>query len=213
MYSLKINVYLAAALLIVSCNQHESGKRTAGKSLLESPVKTMEVVIAIQPFEDLAPTSIAYVERELKKVITKVIVNRPIGFPSSTLNHAKSRHRADSLIKFLANQTKNGNVTIGLTSSDISTTKGEYPDWGVMGLGYRPGKSCMVSSYRLKGANKQEKFFKVAIHELGHTQGLPHCPVKSCFMRDAEGKDHLNEEVAFCPKCRAVLIKAGWALK
>ena len=150
---------------------------------------------------------------ELKKVCARVIVNKPINFPSNSLYQGRGRHRADSLIKFLANQTKDGFVTIGLTSKDISTTKGNYPDWGVMGLSYRPGKSCIVSSFRLKGANKQEKLFKVSIHELGHTQGLPHCPVKSCFMLDAEGKDHLNEEIAFCPKCRAVLINAGWSLK
>jgi archaemetzincin len=56
-----------------------------------------------------------------------------------------------------------------------------------------------------------EKLFKVAIHELGHTQGLKHCPVNDCLMRDAEGKDHLDEEKDFCKKCKAVLINAGWA--
>jgi hypothetical protein len=32
-------------------------------------------------------------------------------------------------------------------------------------------------------------------------------------MRDAEGKDHLNELRYFCSKCKPVLIKAGWELK
>lgn len=49
--------------------------------------------------------------------------------------------------------------------------------------------------------------------ELGHTQGLNHCPEKTCLMRDAEGKDHLNELKDFCPKCKSVLVKVGWQFK
>lgn len=61
-------------------------------------------------------------------------------------------------------------------------------DFGVMGLGYRPGKACVASSFRLNKENLDEQFYKIAIHELGHTQGLSHCPEKMCFMRSAEGK-------------------------
>ncbi|MBK7764266.1 MAG: matrixin family metalloprotease [Bacteroidetes bacterium] len=129
------------------------------------------------------------------------------------MNVNKTRYRADSLIHYLSRVTAKGHLTIGLTSKDISTTKNEHADWGVMGLGFCPGKSCIASTFRLKGNNKLEKLYKVAIHELGHTQGLPHCPVKTCLMRDAEGKDHLNEETGFCASCKAVLIKAGWDLR
>lgn len=76
----------------------------------------------------------------------------------------------------------------------------------------------MASTFRLKGKNRLEKLFKVAIHELGHTQGLArtkskHCPEKSCLMRDAQGKDNWDQLKEFCPKCKPVLIQAGWALK
>ena len=105
-----------------------------------------------------------------------------------------------------------------MTNKDISTKKGKDPDYGIMGLGFCPGKSCIASTFRLNGKNKNEKLFKVAIHELGHTQGLAktntkHCPEKVCLMRDAEGKDHLNELKYFCSKCRPILINAGWELK
>jgi archaemetzincin len=129
------------------------------------------------------------------------------------MNRSKTRYRADSLIAYLSKTTKPGFLTIGLTDKDISTTKEKIADWGIFGLGYCPGKSCIASTFRLKGKNRFEKLFKVAIHELGHTQGLDHCPVKTCLMRDAEGKDHLNEEKEFCGKCKSVLVKAGWALK
>ena len=58
----------------------------------------------------------------------------------------------------------------------------------------------------------EKQFFKVAIHELGHTQGLPHCPEKSCYMRDAEGGNPTDEEVEFCPKCKKHLRTKNWEI-
>lgn len=98
-------------------------------------------------------------------------------------------------------------VYIGITMQDISTTKGNNPDYGVMGLGFQPGKACIASNFRLRD---KKNFFKVALHELGHTTGLPHCPEKTCFMRDAEGGDPTGEESGFCTKCKNYLIKKGW---
>jgi archaemetzincin len=57
------------------------------------------------------------------------------------------------------------------------------------------------------------QFYKVAIHELGHTQGLPHCENKTCYMRDAEGGNPLEEEVDFCKTCKMFLKNRGWVLK
>jgi archaemetzincin len=53
----------------------------------------------------------------------------------------------------------------------------------------------------------------LAFHELGHTQGLPHCKNKTCFMRDAEGGNHLGEETGFCQFCAALLKSKGWQIK
>ncbi len=109
--------------------------------------------------------------------------------------------------------TAPGHITIGLTSKDISTTKGKIEDYGIMGLGYTPGNACVVSTFRVSKENKQNQFFKFCIHELGHTSGLPHCPEKTCFMRDAEGGNPSNEEKDFCPKCKVHLISKDWNLK
>ena len=78
-----------------------------------------------------------------------------------------------------------------------------------MGLGYCPGKACVVSDYRIKN---KTNYFKVVLHELGHTMGLGHCVVKSCFMRDAEGHDTTDEETEFCTNCKNYLKNKGWEL-
>lgn len=82
-----------------------------------------------------------------------------------------------------------------------------------MGLGYCPGNACVVSTFRLARNNTATQFYKVAIHELGHTQGLPHCKNKTCYMRDAEGGNPLDEETGFCAPCTTILRNKGWAVK
>ncbi len=206
---MKTLLYLAIAILFSACNQSHNKDSAKNSNPPSPPPKKKLVVIAIQPFVDMPKENVDYVAQCLKKMYANVIINKPIEFPKNSLNQAKTRHRADSIIKFLSAQTKPGYLTIGLTKGDISTTK-NTPDWGVMGLGYCPGKSCIASSFRLHGKNKMEKLFKVAIHELGHTQGLPHCSVNDCLMHDAEGKDRLDQEKEFCKKCKSVLINAGW---
>ncbi len=169
-----------------------------------------ELFIYIQPFDDFPKNNLNYVVKELKKYYDKIEVKKPIPIPKNSLSKLTYRYRADSIIQFLSNETKSGHKTIGLTQKDICTKKGQYTDWGIFGLGYCPGKSCVVSTFRLTKINLKEQLFKVVIHELGHTFSLPHCPNKTCFMRDAEGGNPLNEETSFCPKCKEVLIEAGW---
>ena len=204
--------------LLVSCNGLNNESKEP-KSINSGNKSKKKLSIIIQPFDGMPESTVTIVAEKLKEIYSgDVIINNSITLPKKALNQARTRYRADSLIRYLGDFVKDGQLIIGLTIKDISTTKGKYPDWGVMGLGFCPGKSCVVSTFRLKGKNRDEKLFKVAIHELGHTQGLAqtntkHCPEKKCLMRDAEGKDHLDELRYFCSKCKPILIKAGWELK
>lgn len=170
-------------------------------------------VIVIQPLGDFPSSQSDLVYRELRKINANVLVRPAIPLPATAWYVPRNRYRADSLIRYLKRFGNVDTVIIGLTSKDISTTKNNIEDWGVMGLGYNPGNACVVSTFRLSKANQSEQFYKVAIHELGHTQGLPHCSEKACFMRDAEGGNPLNEEKDFCASCKPFLKSKGWQLK
>lgn len=168
------------------------------------------LTILVQPFNDIDAENVEFIADEIRTMYPQVKVLDPIDFPKNTYYKPRNRYRADSLISFLSKNTEEGFVTIGLTSKDISATKGNVKDFGIMGLGFRPGNACIASSFRLNKKNGKEQFFKIAVHELGHTQGLKHCPIKECFMRNAEGKNPTNEETDFCEKCKQVLINKNW---
>ena len=171
-----------------------------------------EITILIQPFEDVKPKQLAEISENIRKIYPKIKILEPIDFPKNAYYQPRNRYRADSIIKYLRTKTPNNYVTLALTNKDISVTKGKVADFGVMGLGYRPGNACVASSFRLNTINKNEQFYKIAIHELGHTQGLKHCPDKTCFMRDAEGKNPTNEEKDFCQNCKKVLRSKHWKI-
>lgn len=128
--------------------------------------------------------------------------------PQTAYYKPRNRYRADSLIRHLRDHYQSDKI-IGLTHHDISTTTRNHEDFGIMGLAFLKGKSCVVSTFRTyrnatSEAHKNERLKKVVFHEFGHTLGLPHCENSStCIMRDAGGKvSTIDEEIDFCEPCK-----------
>ncbi len=130
--------------------------------------------------------------------------------PQAAFYKSRNRYRATVLLESI-NSYKGFDKVIGITSKDISTTKNNIYDWGIMGLAKSPGRSCIISTYRIKTPNKvlfNDRFIKVALHELGHTMGLPHCTFNStCFMEAAEGtiKSVDREKRFLCSNCKKLI--------
>ena len=165
--------------------------------------------VVIQPLGNVNHKNVEELRAYIKVFIGSVTVNDPLEFPESLYFSPNKRYRADKTIKWLSTMAQKGEIYLGITTLDISTTKGDYKDFGILGLGYKPGNACVISSFRLKDKNKIPI---LAIHELGHTFGLPHCPEKGCYMKDAEGKDHTSHLNGFCKKCTIYLTDRGWSL-
>ncbi len=173
--------------------------------------KRQETII-IQPFNGTPKEQVDYVYNQLIKVYPSVHLNTEILYPKEAWYAPRNRYRADSLIRYLSRSSKAGYITIGLTNKDISVSKDKQKDWGIMGLGYCPGKACIASTYRLSKSSLNDQFFKVAIHELGHNEGLPHCSSPSCFMQDADGSNKTDQLHEFCSNCKNHLLQKGWTL-
>jgi archaemetzincin len=150
----------------------------------------------------------------------RITVSAPAPLPRGAFYPPRQRYRAERLLSFLGTQvTREARVALGLTTVDISTTKGSVADWGVMGLADLDGRQAVLSSFRCKRgarnpAHARERFAKTAVHELGHSFGLPHCPTRGCLMHDGEGSVLTTDgEADFCEETRARLTRAGVLLE
>ncbi len=199
---------LLVGMFLFSCCENSSTQK------IKAPVvipKKQQVEILIQPFSDLPVEKSKYVFIKIKEKWPNTRLLRAVPIPAGAFYKPRNRYRADSLLKWLSPKANINQKIVGITSKDISTTKGNNPDHGVMGLGAVGGKSCMISTFRLK-KESNEQLFKTVIHELGHNFNLPRCPIEACYMADAKGKNPLDKETDFCPSCKTKLINVGWKL-
>lgn len=139
--------------------------------------KKQEAVIFIQPFEKFDEKLLDDLQQRLSQSLNadiKILPNKD--FPQGSYYLPGNRYWADSIIHYLQKQSGEKKYYLGVTAKDISTKKNKIVNWGVMGLGYHPGNACVISTFRLGEKNNvSERLYKVAVHELGHNAGLPHC--------------------------------------
>jgi archaemetzincin len=168
-------------------------------------------VIAVQPLGHVDKKTVTLIKNGILKVYNAdVVILKEKPLPTAACYKPRRRYRADKLLRYLEEITPDKYTkVVGITRQDISTTRGKFYDWGIFGLGSVGGKSCVVSTFRLRrGKGGRMKFarrlVKVVNHELGHTSGLGHCPVKNCLMQDARGTIVTvdNETGEFCAQCR-----------
>jgi archaemetzincin len=137
-----------------------------------------------------------------------------VGLPKSAFYAPRSRYRAEKLLEFVRVRLPPGGLRIaGITAVDISTTKPPHVDWGILGLATIDGSACVLSTFRChRGAKNAEharvRFAKTAVHELGHTFGLEHCPNRGCLMEDGGGSVFTTDrERDLCTTCRTMLAR------
>lgn len=197
---------LIACALLMACSEKSVDKQT---------------VVGVIPYNGISTDKAGRLKAEIEKyygVQVKMLSSQVL--PKAAFINIKSpRYRADSLIIFQQRVIPDGvDYVMGLTESDISTTKRDgkgnikkpvwkYNDFGIMGLAYCPGKSSVVSGFRLKHQDTAVhfgRFKKVVIHELGHNFGLPHCPDKKCVMTDAVESIRTidNANPGLCEECK-----------
>jgi archaemetzincin len=149
--------------------------------------------------------------------VIELKVQPRLGLPGRAYYRPRGRYRAEVLLEELEKGAPAGaKRVLGLTNVDISTSKPPYDDWGILGLASLGGRACVLSSFRCKRKAKNvahalQRLAKTAVHELGHTFGLAHCPNIGCIMEDGGGSvlttDHERD---LCAECREKLNKTGY---
>jgi len=147
-----------------------------------------------------------------------------INMPAAFLNTSKGeRYSADSILRWLSHRRSDSvAILMGITRKDIFIADkddrghirkpaSKYAVWGILGLGYTPGIAAVVSDARFY--QKDEKKYDhrlrtIAVHEIGHNLGLPHCKNIHCIMNDAN--EHIStidsSGTSLCQPCEKKVI-------
>ncbi|MCX6317374.1 MAG: hypothetical protein NTW29_08805 [Bacteroidetes bacterium] len=214
-------LFLAATgIAMVACREPATGKEHPPSHHAASITPAKAHNVALYQFAGTPPAMAALIQKGIMtklKVAVQLMQGQPL--PAMSFYKPRNRYIADSLLVYLRGQRPAAcEKIIGLTTRDISTRKGEIENWGVLGLGSCPGTACVISSFRGGKGKVSESIFNrrmitLALHELGHTYGLPHCPDPVCLMIDAKGKMNLDEGESYCAKCKNKLLAQGVVTK
>lgn len=193
---------LCFSIMLLGCTDGNK-QPNAGKQAVSAPKTILH--IHLQPMGDFSHQQAIQLQKEMEKHLclgigTDIMVRPNIAMPTSCLYKPRNRYWAGKLLDYLKSEAKDV-VTIGLTNKDISTSiHGQY-NYGIMGLSFRPGNACIVSTFRMK---RKDDLWKVTIHELLHSRGLPHCKQDNprCIMQDAHGKNTFYMKQDICEDCK-----------
>ena len=170
-----------------------------------------EPVVAILPFGKVSQDVLERVASEIQaRLRVQVRFETPRELPKEAWYAPRKRWRAEKLLEAIDAAPPPGAwKVVAVTEAEISTTKGDIPDWGIAGLGNMGGLSCVLSTHIYRKHSKTKAVLlrrvgDVAIHEFGHTLGFDHCETDGCVMSDAKGKaissaDHSTGQ--YCAKC------------
>jgi len=208
---------ICCGVLFYACSQSPVKPEATQKQIPSRAVAAeKEIKVAILSMDGPGKELCDLLAAEIRKFYGfKADLLKETNLPRSAYYPARKRYRADTLLNYLLGvRPANYDYIIGITDKDISCTNGIYEDWGVFGLGFMPGRSCVISTFRLKKNMKSEEHFrervyKVVLHELGHNIGLDHCPSTNCLMEDAGGtiKTVDAEKLEVCDDCKEKIRK------
>jgi archaemetzincin len=123
--------------------------------------------------------------------------------PPETYDVRRQQYRAETLLELVRSEA--GDRVLAVTAVDLYAGDLNF----VFGLAESPGTVAVVSLYRLRaGADARflrERALKEAVHELGHTFGLSHCPDTRCVMHFSNCLEDTDQKgTSFCSRCTRV---------
>lgn len=134
--------------------------------------------------------------------------------PELTYDPSRGQYNSTEILAELLKNLPTGALKVlGVTDVDLFIPVLTF----VFGEAQLDGPAALVSTHRLRnqfyglpkdGTLLQERLDKEAIHEIGHTFGLVHCPDQTCVLNSSTYVENIDlKGKAFCMACREVLAK------
>jgi archaemetzincin len=163
----------------------------------------MTLPLALLPFEDLDQRLMMQLAEQLAEKGFACSVRRAEPMPAGAWNQLREQYRAELLLK--ASREAAAGRVLGVTDQDLYAEGLNF----VLGIAERPGRAAVITLARLYSRDEarfRARMLKEAVHELGHTLGLDHCPHPKCVMHFSNTVADTDRKGAdYCSACRARL--------
>ena len=136
----------------------------------------------------------------------------PLPHPAYAYHQRRQQYLSDAILNQLRQITLPAERLLGLVDLDLYTSGLNF----VFGQASMGGREALIALPRLRQsfyslpddkALFHERAVKEAVHELGHTYGLAHCPDATCVMHFSNSLPDTDfKGKAFCPVCQAALL-------
>jgi archaemetzincin len=169
--------------------------------------------IGILPVEQADTAVIIRIKKNLERIFpdtTCVVINEKLPLRETFFDKKRKQYRSHAILRELQGYAvKNPAFTrvLGVVDADVFVPELNF----VFGEAGCPGKAALISLWRLRpefyGDEPDVELFsaravKEAVHELGHTLGLRHCPRSSCVMHFSNSiSDTDIKQSLFCDEC------------
>jgi archaemetzincin len=169
--------------------------------------------IGILPIGQADTAILMRIKEKLTRVFpdtTCLVIEEKLPLREEVFDKKRKQHRSNAILSEIqgyAAKKTDLNRVLGVVDADIFVPELNF----VFGEAVCPGKAALISLWRLKpefygDAPNMELFsaraLKEAVHELGHTLGLRHCPRSSCVMHFSNSIfDTDKKQSLFCDHC------------
>ena len=169
--------------------------------------------IGILPIGQVAPEILVELEQNFGKIYPDTvcsIIKRSLPIPKQAFDKKRNQYNSSIILNevrgFTAKNEEYHRV-LGVVDVDVFSFGLNY----VFGEAYVPGRAALISLWRLKPEFYHEtagnavftlRALKEAIHELGHTLGVQHCPQSFCVMHFSNSIfDTDKKQSLLCNQC------------